>query len=156
MSGRSEATRALEHELGVLIRRVKRVMIERTREVHPDMQPAAYWMFTHLWEHGPLRASALVEAFEVDKGAVSRLLQHLIDLGLVERTPDPEDGRATLLSLSQEGSRRLSDVDEHRRAWFDGVLGDWADDELADFAADLSRYNATIERARAERAAPPR
>ena len=147
MSTRADATRRLERELSVLVRRLKRVVGERSREVHPDLQPASYWMFTHLAEQGPLRASSLVEALDVDKGAVSRHVQHLLDLGLVNRCPDPEDGRATLISVSREGARRLADVDEHRRAWFAGVLGEWGDGELAAFADELARYNATIDAA---------
>lgn len=149
MTGRAEATRQLEHELGMLARRLKRVVAERAGEVHPDLQPSSYWMFTHLAESGPLRASALVEAFDLDKGAVSRHVQHLLDIGLLDRTPDPEDGRATLLSVTAEGARRLAAVDEHRRAWFAQVLGDWSDAELAGFAGELARYNATIDQARA-------
>ncbi len=36
---RAETVRALEHEVGVLIRRVRRVIGERARAVHPDLQP---------------------------------------------------------------------------------------------------------------------
>ena len=47
----------------------------------------------------------------MDKGAVSRQVQHLVDLGLVDRQPDPDDGRATLLAASADGAvARLADV----------------------------------------------
>lgn len=153
---RVEATRTLERELSTLIRRLKRVVGERAREVHPELQPAAYWILTHLGQHGSLRAAAIADHLELDKGAVSRHLQHLLDLDLLVRTPDPDDGRATLLSLSDDGARRLTDVDEHRRAWFDEVLGSWSDAELTGFAAELSRYNRTLEQARALRDADHR
>ena len=70
--------------------------------------------------------------------------QHLIDLGLVERTPDPADGRATLLSTTDEAVRRMEDVAEHRRQWLDEQLGDWSDADLAGFARELGRYNAAL------------
>ncbi len=149
--GRAESTRTLERELGTLIRRLKRVVAERARAIHPDLQPAAYWILTHLHQHGAARAASVAEGLELDKGAVSRHVQHLLDLGLVERTPDPDDGRATLLSLSAEAAARLADVDEHRRKWFDEALGTWDEDELAGFVAQLTRYNRTIDDARARR-----
>ncbi len=148
---RTTATRTLERELSTLIRRLKRVVAERAVEVHPDLQPAAYWILTHLEHHGSQRAATVAEHLELDKGAVSRHVQHLLDLGLLDRTPDPDDGRATLLALSEDGARRLSAVDQHRRQWFGEALGSWDDDELAGFAAGLSRYNRTLEQARAER-----
>jgi DNA-binding MarR family transcriptional regulator len=146
MSARADSIRLLEHEVGVLIRRVRRVIGLRARMVHESLQPASYLMLGYVAEHGPIRASAMVEVFEIDKGAVSRQVQHLIDLGMVERTPDPEDGRATLLSITDEAVRRLEDVAEHRRKWLDEQLGDWSDEDLAGFVRQLGRYNASLSR----------
>ncbi|WP_442940144.1 MarR family transcriptional regulator [Nocardioides sp. B-3] len=46
-------------------------------------------------EQGTVRASAVVEAFHLDKGAVSRHVQTLVDFGLAAKERDPDDGRAT-------------------------------------------------------------
>ena len=72
--------------------------------VHPDLQPASYLLLSHLAHEGPMRSSAIAESFGIDKGAISRQVQHLVDLGLVERMPDPADGRATLLSASDDAA----------------------------------------------------
>lgn len=148
MSGpasRSESLRLLEHEIGVMIRRIKRVIGVRARAVHADLQPASYLMLAHLAESGPLRASAIAETFDVDKGAISRQVQHLVDLGLVVRTPDPEDGRASLVSATEDAVRRLADVAAQRREWLDERLGGWSEEELTAFVADLGRYNSALE-----------
>jgi DNA-binding MarR family transcriptional regulator len=106
---RAESLAAIEGEVGVLIRRVRRVIRERARAVHEDLQPASYLLLAHLAELGPTRSSVVVETFDVDKGAISRQVQQLVDLGLVERSPDPADGRAMLISVTPDalgGSRR--------------------------------------------------
>lgn len=144
MTTRPDALRELEREVGVMVRRVRRVIDERARAVHPDLQPAAYLMFGYLLDNGPLRASALCTAFDIDKGAISRQVQHLVDLGLADRTPDPEDDRATLISVSADGARRFTDVADHRRKWFHERLGEWSADELISFAAMLHRYNEAL------------
>lgn len=131
----------LETEVGVLIRRVRRVIGDRARAVHPDLLPGAYVILAHIRGRGPLRASTLSQAFVIDKGAISRQVQHLIDLGLVERNPDPEDGRATLLSASAEGERRFVAVTAERRKELAEKLGDWSEEEMAQFARSLRRYN---------------
>ena len=141
---RDESLLQLEQEVGVLIRRVKRVIGERARAIHESLQPASYLMLGHIAEHGPVRASSVVEAFDVDKGAISRQVQHLIDLGLVARSPDPADGRATLLAVTDEAVRRMEDVSAHRRKWLDEQLGDWSDAQLAGFVDELGRYNAAL------------
>jgi DNA-binding MarR family transcriptional regulator len=138
---RVDALRQVELEVGVLIRRVRRVIGERARAVHPDLQAPSYLMLGYVINEGPIRASALSAVFDLDKGAISRQVQHLVDLGLVDRTPDPADGRATLLSVSDEGARRFQDVTDHRRRFFDERLGEWTADEILAFAHTLARYN---------------
>ncbi len=78
-------------------------MGERAREVHPDLHPMTYFILTHLANDGPMRGADLSDAFGMDKGGVSRQVQALVDLGLVERQPDPEDRRAILLDATDEG-----------------------------------------------------
>jgi DNA-binding MarR family transcriptional regulator len=141
---RADSIRDLEHEVGVLIRRVRRVIGERARAVHPSLQPASYLILAYVSESGPVRASSIVEVFDIDKGAISRHVHHLIELGLVDRTPDPADGRATLLSVTDEGVRRMQDVAAHRRKWLEERLGDWSEQELAGFVSELGRYNASL------------
>jgi DNA-binding MarR family transcriptional regulator len=143
-TGNNEALRHLEQEVGVLIRRVRRAIGERARSVHPDLQPVSYLILGYLLHEGPVRASALSTAFDMDKGSVSRQAQHLLDLGLVDRTPDPDDGRATLLSISDDGRHRIADVADHRRKLLAERLGDWSADDLEAFGAMLARYNAAL------------
>jgi len=128
----------------VLIRRIKRVIAERAELVHEDLQPASYLMLGYVAEHGPLRASSMSEIFAIDKGAISRQVQHLVDLGLVDRVTDPDDGRASLVTATAEAVRRLEDVAQHRRKWLDERLGDWSDERLAAFARELGHYNAAL------------
>lgn len=144
VTSRRQSLRAIEQEVGVLIRRVRRVIGERARAVHPDLQSASYLLLVHVAEVGPVRASALVEDLGLDKGAVSRQAQQLVDLGLLTRTQDPADGRATLLAVSADGRSRLDRVGRARSERFGQLLGEWSDDELADFAGRLSRYNASL------------
>jgi DNA-binding MarR family transcriptional regulator len=137
--------RRLEHEVGVMIRRIRRVIAERARMIHPDLSAVSYSILGALNSTGPSRASELVDLFSIDKGAVSRHLQMLLELGLVEREPDPEDRRAAIIAISEEGSRRLEEVAARRRAEVGGLLADWNDAELEEFVRALGRYNAALE-----------
>jgi DNA-binding MarR family transcriptional regulator len=144
-STRTDLLGGLEREVGVMIRRIRRVIGERARAVHPELQSSSYLMLSWLIEHGPQRASAMSEAFGIDKGAISRQVQHLVDLGLVDRSPDPQDGRATLVSASAAATGRLSAVIAERRRWIDERLGDWSDDDLEAYVALLRRYNTALD-----------
>ena len=140
-----ETIRALEHEMGVLVRRIRRLIAERARMVHPDLSPVAYSMLMALNESGSRRASDLVGLFSVDKGAVSRQVQSLLELGLIERDPDPEDRRAAILSITEEGSRRLANIAAARRSEVIDRLAEWSDEDLQAFVDAMARYNSALE-----------
>ena len=140
---RADALRQLEGEVTVLFRRIKHVLVERAHAVHPGLSGLGLPMLLRI-SAGPIRASALVEEFLMDKGAVSRHIQHLEELGLIERSPDPEDGRATLLSVTADAARRLGEIDQDRRARLDDRLADWTADDLAGLADQLGRYNRSL------------
>jgi DNA-binding MarR family transcriptional regulator len=143
---RAEQLGRLEEELGVLVRRVKRVIGERARAVHPDLQPASYLMLTFLATDGPQRSSVVSDRFNVDKGAISRQVQHLCDLGLLVRQPDPLDGRATLISASPDAVRRMEAVDRDRRSWLADQLAEWSEKDLRAFVSALGRYNVALDK----------
>ena len=143
---RADELGRLEQELGVLIRRVRRVIGERARAVHPDLQPASYLMLTYLAAEGPQRSSVVSDKFNVDKGAISRQVQHLCELGLLEREPDPVDGRAMLISASADAVRRMAAVDRDRRRWLDEQLKEWSEEDLRRFVGGLGRYNRALDK----------
>ena len=97
-----------------------------------------------LERNGPLRASALAEEFHLDKGAVSRRLSHLDELGFVERTPDPADGRATLVAVTPEGKQQLAQAEEHRQTWLEERMNGWSEADLDLLVTMLGRYNAAL------------
>lgn len=142
---RVESLIRLESEVGVLMRRAKRAMRIRGRMLHPDLPPGGYMLLAWVAEHGPVRASALVDGLGIDKGAVSRMVQAIVDLGLLERHPDPEDGRASLVSLTAEAREGLDRVARERRVRFNDRLADWSPDDIDRLSGMLSRYNEALE-----------
>ncbi|GLX97984.1 MarR family transcriptional regulator [Herbidospora sp. NBRC 101105] len=56
---------------------------------------------------GPVRLGDLAAHEGVSAPTLSRVVGGLENLGLVARTPDPADGRASLISLTPEGEAEL-------------------------------------------------
>lgn len=107
---RTEAVRALEAEFGELISRFRRIISENATRVSPGMLPGAYKVFTTIVRRESITQSALAESLMTDKGQLSRTVRELEQLGLVQRTPDPSDGRSSLLSPTPYGLERLADA----------------------------------------------
>ena len=137
---------ALERELAVFLRRARASSGEMAREVHPELEPAAYGLLVRLDEAGQQRATELAGYFGVGKATMSRQLRALEELGLVTREPDPADGRASLVRLTDEGPRRFRRVrDARRRARYVRKLADWDRGEVAELARLLHQLNARGE-----------
>ncbi len=99
---------------------------------------------------GAERVTALANKLGIEISVISRHLASLTDAGLVERLRDPEDGRACLVTLSDQGRNRLVELDERRHAWFSRILADFDDAELASAARMIETVNAaweTVQRA---------
>ena len=148
-----EAFAHLEREIGLLLRRSRAISARLAREVHPDLDGASYGLLALLQDAGPLRAADLVARLGLDKSTVSRQVTSLVSLGLVTRTPDPDDARAQVLAPSPEGSARLARIREARRARWESDLGDWPPEDISTLAGLLARFNAVRER-EAREAAP--
>lgn len=57
---------------------------------------------------GPMRSGDLADRLSITAASMSRLVEALEEGGWVDRQPDPEDGRAQLLSLSDHGRETLT------------------------------------------------
>lgn len=136
-----EAFVALEREIGLLLRRSRALSARLAEQVHPELDGAAYGLLALLQDAGPLRASDLVARLGLDKSTVSRQVASLVALGLVDRSADPDDGRAQVLTPSAEGATRLARIRDARRERWETDLGDWPAEDVATLAELLHRLN---------------
>jgi DNA-binding MarR family transcriptional regulator len=143
-TGARESFVRLERELGLLLRRARAVSAKNAAQLHPDLDPAALGLLALLQDAGPLRASDLVARLGLDKSTVSRQITGLVDLGLVDRTPDPADGRAQVLRPSAEGASRLARIRAARRARLEEDLASWPAEDVATLGELLGRLNETM------------
>ena len=144
-SGVDHAFLALERELAVFLRRARANSGEMARELHPELEPAAYGLLVRLESAGRQRATDLAAYFGLGKATVSRQLRALEDLGLVAREPDPADGRAFLVHLTDEGLARYRSARDARRDRYVRKLADWDRNEVAELARLLHHLNARAE-----------
>jgi DNA-binding MarR family transcriptional regulator len=145
-TGADQEFLTLERELTVLLRRARANQGEMAREVHPDLETAAYGLLVRLDECGGQRATELAAYIGVGKATMSRQLRALEELGLIAREPDPADGRAWLVALTDEGRRRVGTVREARRGRYVSQLAHWPRREVAELARLLHQLNGVMEK----------
>ncbi len=95
--------------------------------------------------HRPLRVSDVAETIHSDVSTVSRQVAGLTRSGFVDRTPDPDDGRAQLLTLTATGRDVIVTARELRDAWLAHLVTEWSEDEIAGFTAFLGRFGDSLQ-----------
>lgn len=84
--------------------------------------------------------SEIGEAIGVDRPRASRLTTELLDDGLIERRPNPEDSRYALIRLTGQGKTLVNDVHSTRQAAVSEALSGFTPDESRVFADLLERF----------------
>lgn len=92
---------------------------------------------TTLRRSGPCRLTDLAVAEGVSQPSMTALVARLADAGLVERAPDPADGRVVLSTLTPAGAELLDRRREVRADRLAGPLQDLSDDDVATITAAL-------------------
>ncbi|MET9202586.1 MarR family winged helix-turn-helix transcriptional regulator [Gordonia sp. NPDC003585] len=118
----------------------------RDRAVHttfrtPDgeFETAAYKALFHLARQS-MRSREVAESLRADPSTVSRYVAQLVDQGLIRREADPDDGRATLLVITDAGRDRVDLMRTMRRDAMNNAMGDWTNDELRTLVSLLGRF----------------
>ena len=79
--------------------------------------------------HGPLTPRELAEHEKVQPPSMTRVLSHLEELGLIDRTPHESDGRQHLVSLTAAAQALLKEDRRRRDAWLAQRLAELTQEE---------------------------
>ena len=122
-------------------------MRQHAPRLHPAVDAHAYPLLFNLTQE-PRRVSTLAECVHSDVSTVSRQVSSLVSHGLVEKLPDPQDGRAWVLSLTPAGVDLVQRLRYQRGRWFETMLQGWTPEEGAAFTTALDRFAADLEASR--------
>jgi DNA-binding MarR family transcriptional regulator len=89
-----------------------------------DLTPSQESVVSRLDKVGAASASDLAAAERVRPQSMAATVAALMELGFVERTPDPGDGRRQLISLTAAGQERLQGDRQTRQEWLARTLQD--------------------------------
>jgi len=104
---------------------VARLMRHRSRRTAEEfgVTPGQARALRQLAQHGELRLSALSEWLRIAPRSGTEVVDALEERGLVRRSPDPDDRRATLVALTPDGERVAAGLKAAQRAEADAFFG---------------------------------
>jgi DNA-binding MarR family transcriptional regulator len=132
--------------IGVLLQQLSRDFERRARGTlqargHTELLPSHQVVFASLGRNGT-RLTVLAQHAGMTKQAMGQTVDDLEHLGYVERTPDPEDGRAKIVRFTAAGLDFVCDasevLDEIWREYAE-LLGVEQLDQLQDWLHSLLR-----------------
>src|SRR5262245_46451549 len=100
-----------------IVRTARRLRQEAAGAGGTELTPTAAAALATVERHGPLTPSELAEIERIKRPTVTRTLRLLGEAGLVDRTPDPADGRSTLVSINAAGRERLRRLRGRKNAY---------------------------------------
>lgn len=104
------------HLRTAIVRMARRLRQEAAAET-TGLTPTSVAALATIERHGPLTPSEIAEIERVKRPTITRTLACLEREGLIDRAPDPADGRSALLSVNGVGRERLRRLRGRKNAY---------------------------------------
>jgi DNA-binding MarR family transcriptional regulator len=114
-SSQADRTSVLAAELRTIVGQLKRKLREHGGQ--SDFRPSEVSVLLRIEKDGPATVSSLARAESMRPQSMSAIITSLLEGGLVTGTPDANDRRQTLMSLSRKCQRLLRDGRAARQDW---------------------------------------
>jgi len=121
---------AAAHLRMAIVRTSRRLRQDAAAETR-GLTPTSVSALVTIELHGPLTPSELAEIERVKRPSMTRTLGCLEREGLVERMPDPADGRSALVSVNAAGRERLRRLRRRKNAYLARRLRQLPEEDLA-------------------------
>lgn len=95
-----------------------------------------------------MRSGTLAEAMFSDASTISRQVAGLVKRGLIERRADPDDGRASVLTVTDAGRELAEQLRKRRVEMLEHIVADWDRADREQLATLLRRFVDDYETAR--------
>jgi DNA-binding MarR family transcriptional regulator len=136
---------AIGRQVGRFIRMSERLFASvKIDNAGRGLERPAYMLLSRVAINGPSRLSGLAVEACLDLSTVSRQVAALETAGLVRRTADPSDRRASLIEATDTGTEVfLANRDAWLAIWRE-LIGDWTPEERQTFATLFTQLNGAI------------
>ena len=92
-----------------------------------------------------LRQKAIAEQMHIGPSSTSEFIDKLEQTGYIERRPDPDDGRATRIYLTEKGKARAYELEDERKERFANLFAALTEEEKEQLLALLDKLAAAGE-----------
>jgi DNA-binding MarR family transcriptional regulator len=141
-SGRQGSLDSINHTLARVMRLSgsRSMFARQAAAADVELSQPSYVLLRTLIDEGPLPMGGLARIAHMDMGMAARRVSALVDAGLVDRQPDPTDGRVSLVAVTAKGKRVAGSLQGVRRRHLERALSGWSAADLDEFDRLLTRF----------------
>jgi DNA-binding MarR family transcriptional regulator len=131
--------------------RLRAVVGKLSRRLRPTLAgsgltPTRLSVLATLARRGPMRISELASIEGLNPTMLSRVIAELAGAGLLQRVPDPDDGRAALVDATAAGRRLRKKIQHERNDVLSVLLADLDERQRGDLISGLAVIEEIAER----------
>jgi DNA-binding MarR family transcriptional regulator len=113
---------------------ITRAVLKLARRMRTDtpsgtLTPGMVGLLATLFREGPMSGVALAQEEGLKPQSLTRLLAAMEEKDMIARTPDPEDRRNRIISITVRGRQSLRWAMQQRRRWLAEAVADRLSDE---------------------------
>lgn len=102
-------------------------------QIGNDLTNDQHYILRYIHQASVCTSSELADAFEVNKSAITAIINRMVDRGLILRTRDENDRRVIYLTLTDEGRELFEQTQEKIRLLVESIITQFEETEIKNF-----------------------
>ncbi|MEH6995718.1 MarR family transcriptional regulator [Neobacillus drentensis] len=102
-------------------------------QIGEDLTNDQHYILSYIKQSHNCTSSELAEAFDVNKSAITAIINRLADRGLIDRTRDENDRRVVYLTLSEKGNELHNKTQEKVHLLVESFITQFDETEITNF-----------------------
>ncbi|KKK39395.1 MarR family transcriptional regulator [Mesobacillus campisalis] len=110
-------------------------------EISSDLTNDQHYTLRYIHNIGSCTSSDLAEEFEVNKSAITAIINRLFERGLIQRTRDEKDRRVVYLALTPKGKELFLKTEERIANLVESFISSFEQEEIEQFINTYEKLN---------------
>lgn len=111
-------------------------------QISEELTNDQHYILRYISQTKECTSSELADAFEVNKSAITAIINRMADRGLIERTRDQNDRRVVYLTLSEEGNTLYQSCQEKIEQLVRSIITQFDEAEISQFIHTYEKASA--------------
>jgi DNA-binding MarR family transcriptional regulator len=102
-------------------------------EIGNELTNDQHYILRHIYQAGECTSSELADVFEVNKSAITAIINRMVERGFIQRTRDENDRRVVYLSLTDVGSELFKTAQKRVHLLVESIITQFEKTEITNF-----------------------